>query len=52
MKRAADLGINRGLINSNMAKHLIGLAAANYGASPGKKRRSEKMNEKKMEIAK
>ncbi|KYQ47980.1 Diuretic hormone class 2 [Trachymyrmex zeteki] len=40
-KRGLDLGLNRGFSGSQAAKHLMGLAAANYAGGPGRRRRSE-----------
>ncbi|XP_017879558.1 diuretic hormone class 2 [Ceratina calcarata] len=40
-KRGLDLGLNRGFSASQAAKHLMGLAAANYAGGPGRRRRSE-----------
>ncbi|XP_014485443.1 PREDICTED: diuretic hormone class 2 [Dinoponera quadriceps] len=40
-KRGLDLGISRGFSGSQAAKHLMGLAAANYAGGPGRRRRSE-----------
>ncbi|XP_014212482.1 diuretic hormone class 2 [Copidosoma floridanum] len=40
-KRSLDLGLNRGYSGSQAAKHLMGLAAANYAGGPGRRRRSE-----------
>ncbi|KAK7869327.1 hypothetical protein R5R35_012888 [Gryllus longicercus] len=39
-KRALDLGLSRGFSGSQAAKHLMGLAAANYAGGPGRRRRS------------
>ncbi|RZF43543.1 hypothetical protein LSTR_LSTR012823 [Laodelphax striatellus] len=38
-KRGLDLGLSRGFSGSQAAKHLMGLAAANYAAGPGRRRR-------------
>ncbi|XP_041980043.1 diuretic hormone class 2 [Aricia agestis] len=38
-KRALDLGLNRGYSGAIQAKHLMGLAAANYAGGPGRRRR-------------
>jgi len=38
-KRGLDLGLGRGFSGSQAAKHLMGLAAANFAAGPGKKKR-------------
>ncbi|XP_026318902.1 diuretic hormone class 2 isoform X2 [Hyposmocoma kahamanoa] len=38
-KRALDLGLNRGYSGALQAKHLMGLAAANYAGGPGRRRR-------------
>ncbi|XP_049806672.1 diuretic hormone class 2 [Schistocerca nitens] len=38
-KRGLDLGINRGFSGAQAAKHLMGLAAAQYAAGPGRRRR-------------
>ncbi|XP_026743771.1 diuretic hormone class 2 isoform X1 [Trichoplusia ni] len=38
-KRALDLGLSRGYSGALQAKHLIGLAAANYAGGPGRRRR-------------
>lgn len=35
-----DFGLGRGYSGSQAAKHLMGLAAANYAIGPGRKRRS------------
>ncbi|XP_011872300.1 PREDICTED: diuretic hormone class 2 [Vollenhovia emeryi] len=40
-KRGLDLGLSRGFSGSQSAKHLMGLAAANYAGGPGRRRRSE-----------
>ncbi|XP_011052387.1 PREDICTED: diuretic hormone class 2 [Acromyrmex echinatior] len=40
-KRGLDLGLNRGYSGSQAAKHMMGLAAANYAGGPGRRRRSE-----------
>lgn len=39
-KRGVDFGLGRGYSGSQAAKHLMGLAAANYAIGPGRKRRS------------
>ena len=39
-KRGLDLGMGRGFSGSQTAKHLMGLAAANYAGGPGRKKRS------------
>ncbi|GAB6028058.1 Diuretic hormone 31 [Chamberlinius hualienensis] len=39
-KRNLDLGFSRGFSGSQAAKHLMGLAVANYAGGPGRKRRS------------
>ncbi|KAK3870934.1 hypothetical protein Pcinc_023884 [Petrolisthes cinctipes] len=39
-KRGLDLGLGRGFTGSQAAKHLMGLAAANFAGGPGRKRRS------------
>ncbi|XP_071543229.1 diuretic hormone class 2 [Panulirus ornatus] len=39
-KRGLDLGLGRGFSGSQAAKHLMGLAAANYAGGPGRRRRS------------
>ncbi|XP_043277183.1 diuretic hormone class 2 [Venturia canescens] len=41
IKRGLDLGLSRGFSGSQAAKHLMGLAAANYAGGPGRRRRSE-----------
>ncbi|XP_014272882.1 diuretic hormone class 2 isoform X2 [Halyomorpha halys] len=38
-KRGLDLGLSRGFSGSQAAKHLMGLAAANYAGGPGRRRR-------------
>ncbi|KAG8196878.1 hypothetical protein JTE90_027590 [Oedothorax gibbosus] len=38
-KRGIDLGISRGYSGSQAAKHLMGLAAANFANGPGRRRR-------------
>ncbi|KAK3869823.1 hypothetical protein Pcinc_024895 [Petrolisthes cinctipes] len=38
--RGLDLGLGRGFTGSQAAKHLMGLAAANFAGGPGRKRRS------------
>nr|XP_032516896.1 diuretic hormone class 2 [Danaus plexippus plexippus] len=38
-KRALDLGLSRGYSGAIQAKHLMGLAAANYAGGPGRRRR-------------
>ncbi|XP_025160820.1 diuretic hormone class 2 isoform X2 [Harpegnathos saltator] len=40
-KRGLDLGLSRGFSGSQSAKHMMGLAAANYAGGPGRRRRSE-----------
>ncbi|XP_044257827.1 diuretic hormone class 2 isoform X3 [Tribolium madens] len=40
-KRGLDLGLSRGFSGSQAAKHLMGLAAANFAGGPGRRRRSE-----------
>ncbi|KAK4288629.1 hypothetical protein Pmani_038346, partial [Petrolisthes manimaculis] len=46
-KRGLDLGLGRGFTGSQAAKHLMGLAAANFAGGPGRKRRgaSNQLNE-------
>ncbi|XP_077296450.1 diuretic hormone class 2 [Arctopsyche grandis] len=39
-KRGMDLGLSRGYSGSLTAKHLMGLASANYASGPGRRRRS------------
>ncbi|KAK3884376.1 hypothetical protein Pcinc_011348 [Petrolisthes cinctipes] len=39
-KRGLDLGLGRGFTGSQAAKHLMGLATANFAGGPGRKRRS------------
>lgn len=39
-KRGLDLGLSRGFSGSQAAKHLMGLAAANFAGGPGRRRRS------------
>ncbi|KAG8038772.1 hypothetical protein G9C98_000327 [Cotesia typhae] len=36
-----DFGLSRGFSGSQTAKHLMGMAAANYANGPGRRRRSE-----------
>ncbi|CAH0720159.1 unnamed protein product, partial [Brenthis ino] len=38
-KRALDLGLNRGYSGALQAKHLMGIAAANFAGGPGRRRR-------------
>ncbi|XP_050678896.1 diuretic hormone class 2 [Leptidea sinapis] len=38
-KRALDLGLNRGYSGALHAKHMMGVAAANYAGGPGRRRR-------------
>ncbi|KAG8230229.1 hypothetical protein J437_LFUL010857 [Ladona fulva] len=38
-KRGLDLGMSRGFSGSQAAKHLMGLAAANFAGGPGRRRR-------------
>ncbi|CAG9134541.1 unnamed protein product [Plutella xylostella] len=38
-KRGLDLGLGRGYSGAIQAKHLMGLAAANYADGPGRRRR-------------
>ncbi|KAK8389757.1 hypothetical protein O3P69_009035 [Scylla paramamosain] len=38
-KRGLDLGLGRGFSGSQAAKHLMGLAAANYAGGPGRRKR-------------
>lgn len=40
-KRGLDLGLGRGYSGSQAAKHLMGLAAANFAGGPGRRRRSD-----------
>uniref|UniRef100_A0A6P7HHE6 Diuretic hormone class 2 n=1 Tax=Diabrotica virgifera virgifera TaxID=50390 RepID=A0A6P7HHE6_DIAVI len=40
-KRGLDLGLGRGFSGSQAAKHLMGLAAANFAGGPGRRRRSD-----------
>ncbi|CAH0558733.1 unnamed protein product [Brassicogethes aeneus] len=44
-KRGLDLGLGRGFSGSQAAKHLMGLAAANFAGGPGRRRRSEDVDE-------
>uniref|UniRef100_A0A6M2DXI3 Putative calcitonin-like diuretic hormone prepropeptide variant a rhodnius prolixus n=1 Tax=Xenopsylla cheopis TaxID=163159 RepID=A0A6M2DXI3_XENCH len=44
-KRGLDLGLSRGYSGSQAAKHLMGLAAANYAGGPGRKKREPMMTE-------
>lgn len=37
-KRGLDLGLRRGLSGQRAAKHLVGLANAEFAGGPGKKR--------------
>ncbi|XP_025837440.1 diuretic hormone class 2 isoform X2 [Agrilus planipennis] len=39
-KRGLDLGLSRGYSGSQAAKHLMGLAAANFAGGPGRRRRN------------
>ncbi|XP_062531098.1 diuretic hormone 31 isoform X3 [Bombyx mori] len=39
-KRAFDLGLGRGYSGALQAKHLMGLAAANFAGGPGRRRRN------------
>ncbi|XP_034828982.1 diuretic hormone class 2 isoform X5 [Maniola hyperantus] len=39
-KRALDLGLSRGYSGAIQAKHLMGLAAANFAGGPGRRRRN------------
>ncbi|CAL8079481.1 unnamed protein product [Orchesella dallaii] len=43
-KRGLDLGLGRGFSGSQAAKHLMGLAAANLAAGPGKRKRTGPKN--------
>ncbi|XP_011310804.1 diuretic hormone class 2 [Fopius arisanus] len=36
-----DFGLNRGFSGAQAAKHLMGMAAANYAGGPGRRRRSD-----------
>lgn len=36
-----DLGLGRGYSGAQAAKHMMGMAAANYANGPGRRRRSE-----------
>ncbi|XP_075227807.1 diuretic hormone class 2 isoform X2 [Lycorma delicatula] len=45
VKRGLDLGLSRGFSGSQAAKHLMGLAAANYAGGPGRRRRSVSFQE-------
>ncbi|XP_038214071.1 diuretic hormone class 2 [Zerene cesonia] len=38
-KRALDLGLNRGYSGALHAKHMMGVAAANFAGGPGRRRR-------------
>nr|AXF54359.1 diuretic hormone 31 [Carcinus maenas] len=38
-KRGLDMGLGRGFSGSQAAKHLMGLAAANYAGGPGRRKR-------------
>lgn len=38
-KRGVDFGLGRGFSGTQAAKHLMGLAAANYAVGPGRKKR-------------
>ncbi|KAL1506443.1 hypothetical protein ABEB36_005809 [Hypothenemus hampei] len=40
-KRGIDFGLGRGFSGSQAAKHLMGLAAANFAGGPGRRRRSD-----------
>ncbi|CAG9823767.1 unnamed protein product [Phaedon cochleariae] len=40
-KRGLDFGLGRGFSGSQAAKHLMGLAAANFAGGPGRRRRSD-----------
>ncbi|OXA53293.1 diuretic hormone class 2 [Folsomia candida] len=40
-KRGLDLGLGRGFSGSQAAKHIMGLAAANFASGPGKRKRME-----------
>jgi len=44
-KRGLDLGLSRGFSGSQAAKHLMGLAAANFAGGPGRRRRSVGSND-------
>ncbi|RWS13507.1 diuretic hormone class 2-like protein [Dinothrombium tinctorium] len=37
-KRGLDLGLSRGFSGRQAAKHLVGLASANFAGGPGRKR--------------
>ncbi|KAF0291337.1 Diuretic hormone class 2 [Amphibalanus amphitrite] len=39
-KRGLDFGLGRGFSGSQAAKHMMGLAAANFAGGPGRRRRS------------
>ncbi|XP_050534785.1 diuretic hormone class 2 [Daktulosphaira vitifoliae] len=40
-KRGLDLGLSRGYSGTQAAKHLMGIAAANFAGGPGRRRRSD-----------
>jgi len=40
-KRGLDLGLSRGYSGTQAAKHLMGMAAANFAGGPGRRRRSD-----------
>ncbi|XP_022257108.1 diuretic hormone class 2-like [Limulus polyphemus] len=44
-KRGLDLGLSRGFSGSQAAKHLMGLAAANFAGGPGRRRRDVDQNQ-------
>lgn len=39
-KRGLDMGLTRGVSGAIQAKHLLGMAAANYAGGPGRRRRN------------
>ncbi|KAL5281768.1 Dh31 family protein [Megaselia abdita] len=44
-KRAVDFGLSRGFSGTQEARHRLGLAAANFAGGPGRRRRSERVQE-------
>ncbi|XP_076373147.1 diuretic hormone class 2-like [Tachypleus tridentatus] len=44
-KRGLDLGLSRGFSGSQAAKHLMGLAVANFAGGPGRRRRYADQNQ-------
>ena len=46
-----DFGLSRGFSGAGAAKHLMGLAAANFAGGPGRRRRSAAMQMQTAQVA-